>query len=1037
MLMMARSVTKLVILFLVFGLPKSGGYGEPIEDAAYYIDESRGKDEPTCISGKYPCKTLLYAADSIDENHSSISIMILGPTLHINSTVLFDSTNNLTLAGSPTMLECDCEYCGLIFNNSQDITIRNINFTGCGAESWWSNTTYVTLAALFIYDCRNVVVKGNIFNKGVGTGMYIKDTSGVVQILNSTFEGNNGCMNCSGASGLVIRFSGNSHVTGNNFSSNYTIIHCHFRNNRHFKAPFLMHASLGGGIDLKFEGNSTGNLVSVVEVCIELNSATWGGGMFIQFGAIAQSNQVFLSQVMFRNNTASKAGGGINVGFINGASDPPITNNVYIEGCDFIHNRARYGAGTAIYASHTDCAKDTEDNSSTVIFKSCRWTGNFASFFGSTVDISPAINDTLGSIYFPRPKFVDCEFTANHTKHQRNRLNVGSFAVNGFEVLFEGTVHFQNHSFTPLHVTDATATFLPGTRAFFKNNIGSQGGAIALFGPSILQVTPNTTLFFINNTATGDGGAIYQSTQNHRDFFSSQTCFIQNGSRLYPDVQERPTLYFRGNQVGRVTQMGQAIYATTFLPCYFEQFNPPFSEVRVMKALQRITVFDIENGTEEMALATSPRAYESDEMSVSVIPGRVAKIDITMKDELDNVAPSVYRVIQNETCPADRRFMINSLKINSKNKKCSMSLVSVNFRESLLKLEITLDKCPPGFFLDGKVCSCSAYTKSEAYFGINSCHDQEAIAYLSNNFWAGYDDDGSLLTARCPSSFCNMTMDKDMHGLKLPNTSSPMDLQKTVCRSNRIGWLCGTCEANYTTYFHSPTYRCMPQHLCSWGVLFYFVSEVLPIAAMFSVIAVFDIRFTTGTASGLVFFAQIIDTVTIRMKWDSEQSEVLEIFNSIHQVIYGLFNFNFFNLEPASFCLWGDATVLDVIAFKYISVLFAFTLLLSIVLFLKYCTCDCLKTKSKVFAVGKSRSVVHSMSAVLVICYAQCTNISFQILTKTTLRGAGNELRHTVTLYGASSTFHQSTWYTHWQLASVCLQWLLSHLFFSWYILVT
>ena len=1006
---MARRVTTLVILLLVLGHLSMAESGEPMEEVTY-VDEAEGQDSPKCIGGgvMHPCKTLLYAAESIDGNLSS-TIKIQGHILHISSTVTFESTNNLTLVGSPTVVECNCEYCGLVVNNSQDVTIRYLSLNGCGAVSWWRNRT---LAAMFIYDSHNVVIEHSNFSRSVNaTGLYIRDTFGVVQIFNCTFEDSSTCDKCSGVSGLQIillsSYGGDYVAPGN--ASNYTITHCHFRNNTNVGAFSFNSTSFGGAVELRIEENSTGNIVSFIDVCIEDNSATWGGGMMVQFSENAQSNQVFLSRVTFRNNNASKSGGGIDIGFTNGASDPPITNTAYIEDCIFIDNGARYGAGTAIYASGTDCAKDTYHNNE-LIFKSCSWTRNIASFFGSTVDISPFAYDTLANFYLPRPRFIDCNFSANHTQEQSNQnflINVGSFAVNSFDVLFEGTVYFQNHSFTPLHVTDATATFLPGTRAFFKNNVGSQGGAIALFGSSILQVTPNTTLFFINNTATGDGGAIYHSSENHHDFFSSRTCFIQNGSKFYPDIKERPTFCFRGNRVDRENQNGQAIYATTFQPCYFNfnRFsNTSLSAEGIMEALQHIAIFDFENVTE--ALATSPQEFDHNKLKLSVIPGRVTNLNITMKDELDNIAPSVYRVIQNETCPADRQYLISRLRIESEMEgMCSMSLVSRNFRESLLKLDITLEKCPPGFFLDGKVCSCSAYSKSEAYFGINSCHDQEAIAYLSNNFWAGYDDDGSLLTARCPSSFCNVTMDRDMHGLKLPNTSSPMDLQETVCRSNRIGWLCGTCEANYTTYFHSPTYQCMPQHLCSWGVLFYFVSEVLPIAAMFSVIAVFDIRFTTGTASGLVFFAQIIGTVTIRMKWDSEQSEVFEIFNSIHQVIYGLFNFNFFNLEPTSFCLWGDATVLGVIAFKYISVLFAFTLLLSIVLFLKYCTCDCLKTKSKVFAVGKSRSVVHSMSAVLVICYAQCTNISFQILTKTTLRGAGNELRHTVTLYGGIKYF--------------------------------
>ena len=68
---------------------------------------------------------------------------------------------------------------------------------------------------------------------------------------------------------------------------------------------------------------------------------------------------------------------------------------------------------------------------------------------------------------------------------------------------------------------------------------------------------------------------------------------------------------------------------------------------------------------------------------------------------------------------------------------------------------------------------------------------------------------------------------------------------------------------------------------------------------MFSVMALFDIRFTTGTASDLVFFAQKIDTVTLNVKWNLKPPKFIDI---LSKVVYGLFNFDFFNFEPASFC---------------------------------------------------------------------------------------------------------------------------------------
>lgn len=62
-------------------------------------------------------------------------------------------------------------------------------------------------------------------------------------------------------------------------------------------------------------------------------------------------NEVYLNRVTFKNNSAFKAGGGIDIGYIDSASSSPITNHVNIENCYFIANHVSYGGGTGIYAS--------------------------------------------------------------------------------------------------------------------------------------------------------------------------------------------------------------------------------------------------------------------------------------------------------------------------------------------------------------------------------------------------------------------------------------------------------------------------------------------------------------------------------------------------------------------------------------------------------------------------------------------------------------------------------------------------------------
>ena len=973
-----------------------------------------GRDEDQCINGgtDFPCRTLTYIANYLNSNNTSPwRIQIQAPGLDINDTIIFNGTNDVTLAGSPdvvTEVSCDCRECGLRFEHSENIAIRHLTFTNCG-HGGLNTSERGRRPAVVVHDCYNFTVEKCHFSNNTGSGLSINNTHGDVALRDSSFQYNGKCSNCEGATGLLIVFeSGSSYNNTLYTESNYIIENCNMTKNNDGRKYYDFIS--GGGIHLEFRGDSTRNTVVLRNVNMEGNGATWGGGMIIQFRNNATHNMVILDRVIFKSNRASKGGGGLDVGYTGSTSSPPITNHVHVENCNFTGNNARYGGGTAIYASQTLCARESDQIDDALVFRSCVWEGNAGSF-SSAVDISPFAYDTLGSLYFPHPKFVNCSFVANqHLSRPQDTsgklVNAGAFMVYGFGVKFEECVTFQEHTETALHMTESSLTFLPGTHTHFLNNSGIQGGAISLYGSSSLCMFPNTTLTFRHNRAQTLGGAIYQSTQNQHDFVSSRTCFIKNRGNYFSHSNTKPVLTFDGNSAGQKDQAGQSMYATTFLPCYFEQFNR-WNEGTVMDALQKIAVFDF--GEPTKALATAGTVFDFNAtMPLVAVPGKIVNIPIKIMDELSNEVPSVYRVVVSGACETDRQYMLNSIAVyGNERTACNLTLVAVSFRESSFGVEIWLQKCPPGFHMQNETCVCSAYSRKHAYYGINTCHDQLSHAFLSNRFWVGYDaDNESLLTAPCPSSFC--VTNGTLSAILLPQSPSPETLNQAICRPKRTGWLCGKCQPNHTTYYHSPSYRCGPRELCVCGVFFYLLSEIVPIVIMFSVIALFDIRFTTGTASGLVFFAQTIDIVTLNSRWNTESRKYIDILSILYKVVYGVFNFDFFSFEQASFCLWKDATMLDVIAFRYISVVFAFVLLFLIVLFLKYCTCNncCRLTKlTKKNRLGANRSVIHSMSAVLVICYAQCTNISFQILAKATLRGAGREERHDVTLFGGIHYF--------------------------------
>ena len=70
-------------------------------------------------------------------------------------------------------------------------------------------------------------------------------------------------------------------------------------------------------------------------------------------------------------------------------------------------------------------------------------------------------------------------------------------------------------------------TFDSWSNVIFKNNSGSEGGALALVGMATLLFNSNSTFLFANNSADFVGGAIYWYSVDQHDYFSSHTCFLK------------------------------------------------------------------------------------------------------------------------------------------------------------------------------------------------------------------------------------------------------------------------------------------------------------------------------------------------------------------------------------------------------------------------------------------------------------------------------------------------------------------------------
>ena len=969
-----------------------------------------------CIFGgrEHPCHTLKYAAEQLAEHAStdyaaSVVIYIIGPTVPLNDTIRFANVRNVWLIGEGTQILCGANEAGFEFSFVNGIHIENLTLNECGTD----NLT----AAIHINNCINVTVQNVAIASSSGVALAFFDTYGDIQILNTWFQNNSIHWYKKqwhiGAVYIEFSYSPSErcHHLGHCVRSNYNFSNCKFVNNS-FALPTAYHGtisnSLGGGLALFFKGSSCFNNVILLECEFEGNYAYWGGGLYTRFANQACNNSVTILRNRFTNNVAINAGGG-NVVYRNLSYASPFQNRIFFQGTEFIGNRAFYGGGTAVYASHGSVPSKPGD---TITFDNCYWRQNSA-HFSSSVDISPVKHDTLSSGFLPVPVFINCNFSYNNLSPRTTANNTiyttqGAFTVTKSTVQFGHRILFTNHN-SSLHVVSGIIEFQMGTQALFYNNSGINGGAIALHGFSSLHVRNGCYLRFHNNTALEVGGAIYYHSFDQHDFVSTHSCFIRY---IGPTIDEsctavpNVTFEFKDNNA---SSGGNSIYALSLRPCYYELFRGSRAEhdYNLLDGLRCRANFTFDKPF-KTAIATAGMRFKlNGSQSLFVIPGQKYNVPLSIMDEMNNEArDAVYRM-NTKKLKVEHMFTVTGdiQLYGEPGQKDNIQFSVVSLRDISFQVQVCLLKCPPGFFLSKDKCECSAFSVKHAYPGIEKCKYPEFQAYIVQGYWVGYLDNETsdyLYTAPCFFGFCSY--EHNINKLRLlPEKASSTVLSEFICGKYRKGVLCRECHDGRSVYYHSQRYKCGENNNCHFGLLFYCLSEFIPLIILFTTIVVFDVRFTSGTINGFILFSQVLDSMSIDANGFIQLPSAVNKLSIGYKILYGLLNFEFFNIESLSFCLWKQATVLDILAFKYITTIFAFGLVMCLVFITHYCQCKNLCVLKKKFSARDS--VIHGLSTFLVMCYAQCTKISFQILTSVTLTGQGGTPGPRVSEFGGIPYF--------------------------------
>ena len=404
--------------------------------------------------------------------------------------------------------------------------------------------------------------------------------------------------------------------------------------------------------------------------------------------------------------------------------------------------------------------------------------------------------------------------------------------------------------------------------------------------------------------------------------------------------------------------------------------------------------------------------------TLSFIPGKVKELPLKLIDELcgEIFFHVSIQVLQsnNKTIFVDPAYTIitnNSAVLHGQPNDFGIIQIStVGVRNVVIKINITIKNCPPGYFLfHNYTCICSASCPKENYYGIGRCDEKQFRAFVRHGYWMGinfttpphllsaicpkgfcatithwlwngliFQNETDLAWALCPKGFCNFaTNQKTEHLLGQDSTA---DQSEFICHPNREGIICGTCKTNHSAYYRSTSFSCKPDGLCFLGWLFYILTELVPVTILFLVVIFFNISFTSGPLNGVVFFMQVVDT----MKLDAEN--FIRIYphtfslSRVYKFVYRIFTLSFFAIEEFSFCLWSGASALDMLAFRYVTVMYSLFLVIATVFLLKMCIC-----RRQRRMVNLKRSIIHGLSAFIIMSYSECTRVSLLILTKGTV----------------------------------------------------
>ncbi|XP_065673374.1 uncharacterized protein LOC105844099 isoform X3 [Hydra vulgaris] len=877
---------------------------------------------------------------SLFKNNGTCILLQEDQLLLSNHTLTF--LYGFSIIGAKSNISISClEDAGLYFYKSENISFQNLILKKCGCRAHnlllegGKNTNQTVLSTIFLLSIRNInIVNVTIFNS-VGFAMVLINISGKVSLYRFTAQNNTRVFNSetsfySGGGVLVYQKSSETQLKA--------FIHikkCSFNLNKNERQRygFLnedMLYSVGAGLIVFFGESVQNNTLLISNSEFIKNEGLYGGGLLLCFLKNSKNNKVRILKSTFIKNKAKLQGGGLLT-----YSQTVFTNFVKISGCSFFENAATFGGALSHYSekkvadSFTQYSKNkpaesfsifSETKIMRIIINNCTISENYGE---------------IGVGIYAEDVFLQLSsiFLSKSSIPWNNPLVTGQGALFSYhsKVELRDQNIFTSNNITAI-ILDISKTIVEGNMEI-SNNSGFQGGAIAIYQYSSLDICKDSTISFLNNWALSFGGAIYvKSEPQYNSEFENDlknTCFM----KISPS-----TLVNFNNNTSQLEGKND-ISTSSFTECNKNHNEKVLSHYFNTKWL-----------------ASKPKRIEIKiEEWNNVYTGKLLEPNIYLFDELNNSVTGYIKIIFNNEIVY---WGLNSnIVFSVKGNISQLYNVSIQSGNATIYTNVKLIHCPFAYSRENDVCFCSQ--KQNAPKGL-FCNSDGSISiscgfYTNTNRSVGT---GKETTQKCPYGYCK-SCNFEQNVRLLDTNPSNIDDQ---CNDNRTGYLCSKCKAMTSLLFGSENCK-KCEKFVTWVIIFFILGPffVVLCCAIFLNVCIYESWFNST-----IYFYQVLQYI---------DSEIVDK-SSFLTFLVGLLSISKIKKDLFEVCLIENWNNLDKLALEY---LFPVSMFLSLFIQRSCCKKPILECSSY-FHKNKPENFLKVLPLILILTYADLLRISFLLL---------------------------------------------------------